>query len=346
MQQEHSSTLVSSPTSSEELASQYVIGADIGGTNLRLALANGTGAILGRWSATTTGTADAVMVLRLMRNGVDALLREASLPQESLSGIAVGVPGVTDIDQGVVIATSYLMGWRDVPLRKMLEAEFGAPAFADNDVNLAAIGEHRAGLAQGESDFVFLAIGTGIGAGIVLNNEVHRGSKWTAGEIGYMLVPGTSDAPVERGKPGALEAIVGGEGIKAQWKERWSQDATSLPQGSTATEIFDHALEGNSLAQEVLQLAASTLGYAIYNTSLILNSRLFVFGGSVGIHPALVDATRRALEARGSRVRPGLIQSGLGSDAQLIGAIFMALQTANGRNASVESEARLARSNT
>jgi glucokinase len=329
MSQESSSSLISSPAIAQEAASQYVIGADIGGSSLRLALADGSGAILGRWSASTTDTADATTVLRLMREGVDALLREASLPPESLSAIATGAPGVTDADKGVVIATSYLMGWRDVPLRQMIEAEFGVPASVDNDVNLAAIGERSAGLAHGASDFVFLAIGTGIGAGIVLNGEVHRGGMWTAGEIGYMLVPGISAAPVERGRPGALEAIVGGEGIKAQWQSRWSSDVTSLPKDATATEIFDQALKSNPLALEVLELAARTLAYAIYNTSLILNSPLFVLGGSVGIHPALRDATRKVLEERRARVQPRLMCSALGADAQLIGAIVMALQAAN-----------------
>jgi glucokinase len=333
MTKESSSTLHSSPTDTQEANEQYVIGGDIGGTRLRLALADRTGAILGRWSASTIGSVDATMVLHLMREGVDALLREASFPPESLSAIAAGAPGVTNAKEGIVIATSYLMGWRDVPFRRMLEAEFGVPAYVDNDVNLAAIGEQRAGLAQGASDFVFLAIGTGIGAGIVLNSEVHHGSIWTAGEIGYMLVPGTSTAPVERGKPGSLEAIVGGEGIKAQWQSGWNHDVTSLPKGATATEIFDHALESNSLAQEVLQLAARTLAYAIYNTSLILNCPLFVLGGSVGIHPALADATRRVLEERGAREQPKLICSALGADAQLIGAIFMALKTANRKTA-------------
>lgn len=337
MQLERSSTPLSYSANTHVSPSQYVIGADIGGTSLRVALANGKGEILGRWSASTTGIVDATMVLDLMREGVDELLREASLPPDSLSAIAAGAPGVTNVDEGVVIATSYLMGWRDVPLRQMLEAEFGVAASVDNDVNMAAIGEQRAGSAQGAGDFVFLAIGTGIGAGIVLNSEIHRGSNWTAGEIGYMLVPGTSDAPVERGKPGALEAIVGGEGIKAQWQRRWSQELTALPMDATATDIFDDAIESNPLAMEVLQLAARTLAYAIYNTSLILNSPLFVLGGSVGVHRALGDATRQVLEERGARVQPRLISSALGADAQLIGAIFMALQTANRKAALAES---------
>jgi glucokinase len=170
----------------------------------------------------------------------------------------------------------------------------------------------------------------------VLNGQLHRGCIWTAGEIGYMLVPGASEAPVERGKPGAIEGIVGGEGIKAQWQSRWNESLTTLSRDVAATEIFDHALEGNALAQEVLQLAARTLGYAIYNTSLILNPPLFVLGGSVGIHPALGDAIRPMLEERRARVQPRLIQSALGADAQLIGAIFLAIETARKRPAVTE----------
>jgi glucokinase len=216
-------------------------------------------------------------------------------------------------------------------LRELLEAEFGIPASVDNDVNLAAIGELSAGVAQGIGDFVFLAIGTGVGAGIVLNGQVHRGSIWAAGEIGYMLVPGTPEDPVDGGKPGALEGIVGGEGIRLQWQSRWSERLTSLPKDATATQVLDHALDGNLLAQEVLQLAARTLAYAIYNMSLVLNSPLFVLGGSVGIHPALGDATRLVLNQRRPLVQPKLICSAMGTDAQLIGAIFLAIETVNKR---------------
>jgi glucokinase len=331
MTQERTTGPISFQNNPQEPAAQYVIGADIGGTQLRLALADGAGFILGRWAASTAGAHGATTVVRLMREGVDTLLREASLPRESLCAMAAGAPGITNADSGVVIATSYLMGWRDVPLRELLEAEFGVPASVENDVNLAAIGEHHAGVAQGVSDFVFLAIGTGIGAGIVLNGRLHRGSTWGAGEIGYMLVPGTSDVPVERGEPGALECIVGGEGIKTQWQSRWSGNLTTLPRDATATQIFDHALGSNSLAQEVLQLASRTLAYAIYNTSLILNSPLFVLGGTVGLHPAFCDATRQVLDEQMARVQPELIRSALGADAQLTGAIFLALDTASKR---------------
>jgi glucokinase len=316
-------------------AAPYVIGADIGATNLRLVLADCTGAILGRWCCSTPNARDTAAVVWRMREGVDALLREASLPPDALSAIAAGAPGITNVAEGVVIATSYLMGWRDVPLGALLEAEFGVPAAVDNDVNLAAIGEQRAGVARNVDDFVFLAIGTGIGAGIVLKGQVHHGGVWSAGEIGYMLVPGVPESPVERGQPGPLEGIAGGEGIRSQWRQRWSKELTPLPKEATASEIFDHAMEANPLAQEVLQLAARTLGYAIYNIAMVLNTPLFVFGGGVGIHPALREATRRVLDERRARVQPELVRSALGADAQLVGAVFLALETAAKAAASV-----------
>lgn len=327
MTQQRTTSSHSFPAGVPDSVTLHVIGADIGGTNLRLALADGFGAILGRWSSSTVNMRDAAAVVQRMREGVEMLLREASLSPDSLSSIAAGAPGVTDASEGVVIATSYLMGWRDVPLAAMLEAEFGVPAAVDNDVNLAAIGEQHAGVARGVSDFVFLAIGTGVGAGIVLNGQVHHGSAWSAGEIGYMLVPGVSEVPVGRGQPGPLEEIAGGEGIRSQWQQRWSRELTPLPKEATATEIFDHALEDNALAQEVLQRASCVLGCAIYNIGLVLNTPLFVFGGGVGVHPALIEATRKVLDQRRARVQPELVRSALGADAQLTGAVFLALQT-------------------
>ncbi len=306
----------------------YVIGVDIGGTNLRLALADMAGTVLARSSSSIADSRSPDVVVDLISRAAKQLLQQASIPCSALRAIAAGAPGVTDVDAGVVIATSYLMGWRDVPLRHLLKTAFGIPAAVDNDVNLAALGEGWAGAAKGTSDFVFLAIGTGIGAGIVLNGRLYRGMAWSAGEVGYMLVPGAPDKPIERGKPGALEGMIGGEGVKEQWHHLWSKDSTTLPRDSTATEIFDAALVGDSLAQSILDQTAQMLAYAIYNISLILNCPLFVLGGGVGVHPALCDATRSVLRQWSARAQSQLMHSTLGAEAQLMGAIRMALDTA------------------
>jgi glucokinase len=332
MAQYQSSNPMKTGKQSGQSANQgYVAGVDIGGTNLRLALSDIAGVTVGKWSTSTVGIRDPLAIVRLIEAGIDELLQQQSCSRASLLSIAVGAPGVTDTDRGIVIATSYLMGWRDVPLRDLLERELGIPAFIDNDVNMAAFGEACSGAAKGVENFVFLAIGTGVGAGIVLNGQVFRGDGWTAGEIGYMLVPGTSTAPVERGKPGALEAIVGGEGIQSHWQSVWNESSTSLPSSATATQIFDHALQNDPLACAVLERSSRTLAYAIYNISLVLNCPLFVLGGSIGLHPALADATRAILKDQNARVQPRILASSQGAEAQLTGAVYQALRIASPR---------------
>jgi glucokinase len=305
-----------------------VLAADLGATNLRLALADDAGQIVARRRASTAGIRDPHVVVRMIREAAPELLAEAGLGRSSLRAAAVGSPGVTDVDRGVVIATSYLLGWRDVPLREYLEEELGVPAAVDNDVNLAALGEARAGAGRAVDDFVFLAIGTGVGAGIVLNRRLHRGSAWTAGEIGYLLVPGTSESPIPRGEPGALESMLGGEGIRRRWKQQWNAERTRLPDNATAAGILDAAHAGDPLASEILHTAARVLSCAIYDMALILNCPLFVLGGSVGLHPALGESVSALLAQRDARVQPRIERSPLGDDAQLTGAIYLALDRA------------------
>jgi glucokinase len=231
---------------------------------------------------------------------------------------------LTNAETGVVIATSYLMGWRDVPLKAMLENHLGVPASVDNDVNLAALGESYFGVGRGFQDFVFIALGTGVGAGIILKGALFQGAAWTAGEIGYMLVPGVAEEPAALGKPGGLEGLVGGEGLRAQWLSQWSIEKTQQPRELTATQIFDAAVAGDALANVLLNRAAHALAYTISNITLILNAPLFVLGGSVGLHTALRERTQAVVDQYARRLRPKLVLSELGSDAQLMGAIRLA----------------------
>ena len=193
-------------------------------------------------------------------------------------------------------------------------------------MRLGAIGEHWLGAARGVQNFVFLAIGTGIAMGIVVNGQLVHGANWAAGEVGYMLVPGIPEAPLRRGEPGALESVIGGEGIRSQWLHSLNGKHTSPQSNLTATEIFERAHAGDPLAKSVLDRTARMLASAVYNISLILNSSLFVLGGGVGVSMLLRDATQRILKKYNSP--PKLTLSGLGQDAQLMGTIRLALDKA------------------
>jgi len=309
----------------------HVVGVDIGGSNLRIALADMNGTVLGKWSASTRETSSPDMVIEQIRQGTQYLLEHTSVSCRSLLAVAAGAPGITDGDAGVVVATSYLKGWKHVPLRSLLESALCIPAAVENDVRLAAIGENWTGAARGVRNFVFLAIGTGISAGIFANGKLVHGTDWTAGEIGYMHVPGTPEQAAKKGEPGSLESTIGGEGVRQQWLRCCNGSGVPLTRDLTATEIFERAHAGNVLAESVLNRSAQVLAYALYNISLVLNCELFVLGGGVGMSAPLLDATRRFLEPYSAPARPKLIISSLGQDAQLMGAIRLALNKTESR---------------
>jgi glucokinase len=303
-----------------------VAGVDIGGSNLRIALADLHGNVLGRWNTSTKAICSPDMVIEQIQHGIDHLLSQSSYSRRSLRSVAAGAPGVTNSQTGVVLATSYLKGWRDVPLRQLLESTLGVPAAVENDVRMAALGEHWMGSARGVDDFVFLAIGTGIAAGVFANGKLLHGSNWTAGEVGYMHVPLVTLEPAGPGEPGALESMIGGDGIRRQWSSV-SVD-NPKPESLTATEIFSRASKGDPHAGRVLEHSAQILAYAVYNISLVLNCSLVVLGGGVGVSIPLCDATRSILKRYNEPLRPKLVISRLGTDAQMMGAIRLALTTA------------------
>jgi glucokinase len=312
-------------------AGGHIVGVDIGGSNLRVALADTHGTVLGKWDASTKQTSSPAMVIQQIRQGVDHLFQAAAVPRDSLMAVAAGAPGITNADTGVVFATSYLRGWRNVPLANLLREALGAPTAVENDVKVAAIGENWLGAARGVRDFAFLALGTGIAAGIFVNGQLVHGKNWAAGEVGYMVVPGASETPAERGAPGALESAIGGEGVSLQWLRSRGRRRTSPAHNLTATEIFDEAHAGNSLAKGVLDRSSRMLAYAIYNISLVLDCQLFVLGGGVGMSVPLLEATRRILKQYKEPVQPRLALSSLGQNAQLMGTIKLALDRLQSR---------------
>lgn len=303
-----------------------VVGADIGASNLRVALATVNGSIVGRWRGSTEETSSPKDVIDQICSGVDALLAECSAPRECLRAIAVGAPGVTDANSGVVIATSYLRGWKNVPLRRSLESALRIPVALENDVKLGAVGEHWRGAARGVSDFVFLAIGSGIAAGIFLGGQLLRGVNASAGEVGYLIVPGTSEVPAKPGTPGPLEGEIGGEGIRQKWQRLG--DKCSAAKDLHATQIFHLARRGNRNARNLLQHSARTLAYAVHNLSVVLDPSLFVLGGGVGVSRILLAETKVILKQYSEPAKPKLVLSNLGEDAQLVGSIRLALDRA------------------
>ncbi len=319
----------------------FVVGVDIGGSSLRVALADLNGAFIARWSATLRSDRSPRAVTELVGVAVTQLLRQHKIPAKRVLELVAGAPGIADVTAGRVLSAPNLTNWRDVPFRDLLQKETGIPATVENDVNLGALGESWQGSARGTGSFVFLAVGTGVGAGIVLNHKLHHGAAWSAGEVGYMLLPGLRSHALRADDLGALESAVGGNCIERKWSEQ--PGVVDGINALRATEIFDRAAAGDSKARAVTASVAEYLAMAVTNISLVLDVALVVLGGGVGEHPALLKAIRRRLD-QNEFARPQLVMSALGGEAQIYGAIWLALTTSEAarfRRRSIESESKV-----
>ena len=301
----------------------YVVGVDIGGSHLGIVMADLNGTIVGRGTTIFRAERRPKAVTEMIADGIKRVSQQQKVPMSKILHIAVGAPGITDVAAGRVLSAYSLTDWHDVPLRDLVEEKTRISTTVDNDVNLSALGEAWCGAARNVANFIFLAIGTGVGAGIVVNGTLHHGANWSAGEVGYMLLPGlTSDPPLIDGA-GALESAVGGQSVREAWIGQTGSAPSVRP--PLPTEIFDLAATGDGVGREILSRVAEHLAMAITNLSLVLDLSLVVLGGGVGYHPGLLRAIEKRLE-RNQFARPQLIVSGLKGEAQLYGAIWLALQ--------------------
>src|SRR5579875_1150190 len=269
----------------------FVVGADIGGSNVRVAAADLFGEPI------------------------------CDLKRPTAKG---GSRAVGDQASGRVTSLAYNVvpeGGFD-PLEVVRE-RFDLPVLVENNVNLAAVGEQWFGLARGVSTMVFIAIGAGIGMGVIIDDEVVRGAHGAAGEIAYLPLVGDPFNPRHR-LHGGLEDEVGATGIIAAFNAR-RRDGD--PELASVEELFELAVAGNATAQAVVDHVASRLGTAIATVCAILDPELVVLGGGIGSSPLLLRPVRGAAAAL-VPMTARIETSRLGERAALQGAIAVALHAA------------------
>src|SRR5437588_8660589 len=301
----------------------FVVGADIGGSNVRVAAADLFGeplCNLKRPTAKESGRAVGVQILEMVSEVID----QASVVHGRPLTLGISSPGVVDQASGRVTSLAYNVvpeGGFD-PL-EVIRDRSDLPLLVENHVNLAAVGEKWFGLARGVSTMVFIAIGAGIGMGIVINDELVRGAHGAAGEIGYLPLVGDPFNPRHR-LHGGLEDEIGAAGIVAAVNDRRGSEDPEL---SSVHEVFDLAEAGNPAARAVVDHVASRLGTAIATVCAILDPGLVVLGGGIGASPLLLRPVRgsaAALVPITARIETSL----LGERAALQGAIAVALHAA------------------
>ncbi len=265
-------------------------------------------------------------ISRQISRELEGLLSRSKLKRKQMLRLVVGVPAIVNVDEGTVLALSALRDWNSVPLGAMLTREIKCPVKVDNDTNLAALGEFHRGAAKGESDFVFITIGEGVGAGIFLGGNLRRGSQWSAGEIGYLRVPTISRQHPAIHQYGKLEIALSASGILKNWRSRGN--ASKLRNRvRRASDVWDLAAAGNGDAGRILRQHAKILADVILDLSLILNPNLILLGGEVGNHPALLFEVNKLLAGSEFAVmRVGL--GALADWAVLWGAVSLAIEPA------------------
>ena len=298
----------------------HVVGScDIGGSTLRVALATRDGTLLARKAFSHTRPAPEAVVALIARN----LKEMARAENAELIGVGAAVPGPLDPWRGVVHFSPNL-GWREFFFVDALAAQLDSPVVMDDDANCAALGEHAYGVGQNARDFLNVIVGTGIGAGMILDGKIYRGARGFAGELGHMTI--LPDGPqCSCGNRGCVEALAAGPALVRRMR---ALDAYAL-ETLTAREVIAMARAGDENARGVLQEAGKFLGIALANAVNLLNPEMIALGGGValGADELLLQPARAEIQTRAfahSAECVSLVRAKLGDDAGLRGAARLA----------------------
>ena len=293
---------------------RYIIGVDLGGTNIVVAtVAEDGSAIYGVRSEPTRAEEGSPAVIAriasLARDSMAEAERVAGVLPGHVAGVGIGAPGPLDRDRGIVLVTPNL-GWTDFPLRRLVsDALGGLPATLDNDANCAVYGEWWVGAATGAKILIGITIGTGIGGGIVIDGEIFHGASDVAGEIGHTTIDSTGRR-CKCGNYGCLEAYASGpaiaaravEGVEAGAETRLSEYVGGDLAKITAQTVYQAAHDNDEFALEVVRDTAKFLGAGVANLLNIFNPDTFVILGGVtlaGDHlfvPLQAEIKRRAFK--------------------------------------------------
>jgi len=326
-----------------------VVGIDLGASHLHFALANFCGEILNDFMEKIRPEDGPERLITQIKEGirrqVDAEIRKR-LPEKpghaierktqhpfTVRGMAIGVPSPVDPVSGVVSLANNLPGWKNIHLARALEKQFRVPVVIENDANMAAIGEHWRGVARRVNNFVFIALGTGIGAGVFVDGKLVRGRTGSAGELFRMNVE-WQRWDEDFGNVGYFETHVSGMGIAAEGRKLLGPPGAgqlaNLAAQRDAYFVFDALRQGNPQARAALEKVFTMLGVGIANIVAVLDPDLIVLGGGVvkGAPELMLATLDRVVRRIQKEITPPMQISALEDKAQTYGAVFSALDGA------------------
>jgi glucokinase len=311
-----------------------LVGVDIGATKIAAGVGASDGRILERLVVPTPREDPERLV-----DAVAGLVSRLRRGRPGLAAVGVGTCGRVD-PVSRVVSSSIALGWpRPVPLGAMLAAHTGGPVLVDNDVNAGALGEQAWGAGRGVDDFIYLGVGTGVGAGIVIGGRLHRGATGAAGEVGHMVID-LDGPPCPCGNRGCLEVLAGGKALglaaSADIAPGSALAEVAHTRGAvTARDVLEAASRGDAHAGRLVRRTGEYLAVAIVNLVNVFDpQRVILGGGLTQTGDLLVVAVRAALgrwTACFADGRKALVPAALGGDAALAGAVAVARQGLDAR---------------
>lgn len=284
------------------------IGVDVGGTNVKIGLVSPSGTVLARTNLNTKSYAkNRLHLIDAIVNTALELVKQNGYTKKQIRGIGFGLPGLVDPKKGIVKILPNVPGWKDVPLRKLVQQRIKLPVVMDNDVNLITLAEWKHGAGKGYKDLICITLGTGVGGGLVFDNQFYRGPGFAAGEIGHFPY-----------KEKVFEKYVGNKTLaeKAEKQLRRKIDKVS--------DVYYLAKSGHKGALKFWENIAEELAPTLTGAVNLLNPSLIIFGGGVSnnfpfFSPNLKKLIKKnAMPVQGKMVK--LVRAKLDNDAGLIGA--------------------------
>jgi glucokinase len=280
-------------------------GIDLGGTQVRVALARSDGQLLASIKTRTH-------LLPTPQAMVDWAATEIDRHRgrEKVRSITIAAPGPIDLKRGVLVNPPNLP-WQNVPLEAMMSRATGASVHLANDADMAGLGEHTRGAGRGTENMVYITWSTGVGGGLIIDGKLHRGAHGTAGEVGHMIID--PNGPLDNcGQRGCLEAFIGGANLAKET-------------GHPASELFAAAARGERHARMVVERAARYMGLALISLTNALDPEMFVIGGGVSrswalVQPTMLETLRSSPFIKPAR-RPRVRRARLGDRAGQVGAV-------------------------
>ncbi len=310
------------------------IGIDLGGTGIKFALVSDDGEILARKSVKTDPERGAEAIVMEMACLSRLLLDEAGIVKDDLRGVGIGIPGVVNGKEGVVVYACNL-DWKDVPIVSMFRATFNVPVRIANDANVAALGEARFGAGKGYKNSVLITLGTGIGGGIILDGKLFEGYRSAGAEIGHTVIVSGGEI-CACGRRGCFEVYASATALIRETKRAMEKDQNStmweFSQGSlenvSGLTAFECAKTGDQSAKLVVAKYIKMLGEGIVNLVNILRPECVMLGGGVSAQGEFLTRPLKALVA--AKVYGGVAHAPLeitpatlGNDAGLLGAAVL-----------------------